>query len=63
MFICRRSIRGPLFVYLSDVLPFCDMKLTLFCVSTTAGLLHDVFQLVSVHPHPIEIGYGLREGY
>ena len=36
----------------SDVLPYCDMKLTLFCVSTTAGLLHDVFQLVSVHPHP-----------
>ncbi len=37
---------------LSDVLPFCDMKLTLFCVSTTAGLLHDVFQDVSAHSHP-----------
>jgi hypothetical protein len=35
------------------------MKLTLFCVSTTSGLLHDVFQLVSVHPIPIEICYGL----
>ena len=23
-----------------------------FCVSTTSGLLHDVFQTVSVHPHP-----------
>ena len=30
-----------------------------FCVSTTSGLLHDVFQLVSVHPIPIEICYGL----
>ena len=35
------------------------MKLTLFCVSTTPGLLHDVFQEVSVHPIPIEICYGL----
>ncbi len=25
-------------------LPFCDMKLTLFCESTTSGLLPDVFQ-------------------
>ena len=30
-----------------------------FCVSTTSGLLHDVFQYVSVHPIPIEICYGL----
>ncbi len=30
-----------------------------FCVSTTSGLLHDVFQFVSVHPIPIEICYGL----
>ena len=30
-----------------------------FCVSTTSGLLHDVFQTVSVHPIPIEICYGL----
>jgi hypothetical protein len=30
-----------------------------FCVSTTSGLLHDVFQNVSVHPIPIEICYGL----
>ena len=31
-----------------------------FCVSTTtSGLLHDVFQDVSVHPIPIEICYGL----
>ena len=30
-----------------------------FCVSTTSGLLHDVFQEVSVHPIPIEICYGL----
>jgi hypothetical protein len=37
---------------LRDALPFCDMKLTLVCVSTTSGLLHDVFQWVSVHPHP-----------
>ena len=44
---------------LRDALPFCDMKLTLFCVSTTSGLLHDVFQDVSVHPIPIEICYGL----
>ncbi len=29
---------------LRDTLHFCDMKLTLFCVSTTSGLLHDVFQ-------------------
>ena len=35
------------------------MKLTLFCVSTTSGLLHDVFQNVSVHPIPIEFCYGL----
>ena len=40
-------------------MPFCDMKLTLFCVSTNSGLLHDVFQDVSVHPVPIEICYGL----
>ncbi len=33
-------------------LPFCDMKLTLFCVSTASGLLHDVFQYVSAHFHP-----------
>ena len=33
-------------------LPFCDMKLTLFCVSTASGLLHDVFQDVSAHSHP-----------
>ena len=38
---------------------FCDLKLTLFCVSTTSGLLPDVFQWVSVHPIPIEICYGL----
>jgi hypothetical protein len=38
---------------------FCDMKLTLFRVSTTSGLLHDVFQYVSVHPIPIEMCYGL----
>ena len=38
---------------------FCDMKLTFFCVSTTPGLLHDVFQYVSVHPIPIEIFNGL----
>ena len=38
---------------------FCDMKLTYFCVSTTSGLLHDVFQSVSVHPIPIEMCYGL----
>jgi len=55
----RCSIRGPLFVYLRDALHFCNMKLTLFCVSTTSGLLHDVFQRVSVHPIPIEICYGL----
>jgi len=30
-----------------------------FCVSTTSGLLHDVFQYVSVQPIPIEICYGL----
>ena len=30
-----------------------------FCVSTTSGLLHNVFQYVSVHPIPIEICYGL----
>jgi hypothetical protein len=40
-------------------LPFCDMKLTLFCVSTASGLLHDVFQNVSAHPIPIEICYGM----
>ena len=40
-------------------LPFCDMKLTLFCVSTNSGHLLDVFQYVSVHPVPIEICYGL----
>ena len=40
-------------------MPFCDMKLTLFCVSTASGLLHDVFQRVSVHPIPIEICYGM----
>ena len=38
---------------------FCDMKLTLFCVSTASGLLHDVFQYVSAHPIPIEICYGM----
>jgi hypothetical protein len=40
-------------------LPFCDMKLTLFCVSTASGLVHDVFQYVSAHPIPIEICYGM----
>ena len=35
------------------------MKLTPFCVSTTPGLLHDVFQYVSVHTIPIEICYGM----
>ena len=60
-----RSPPIPLFCFLSVTsvrqarLPLCDMKLTLFCVATTPGLLHDVFQDVSVHPHPIEIGYGL----
>ena len=55
----------PLFCFLSVPsvrqarLPFCDMKLTLFCVSTTPGLLHDVFQRVSVHPIPIDFCYGL----
>ena len=44
---------------LRDALHFCDLKLTLFCVSTTSGLVHDVFQLVSVHPIPIESCYGL----
>ncbi len=46
-------------MYLSDALHFCDTKLTLFGVSTTSGLLPDVFQWVSVHPIPIEICYGL----
>ena len=40
-------------------MPFCDMKLTFFCVSTASGLLHDVFQRVSAHPIPIEICYGM----
>jgi hypothetical protein len=35
------------------------MKLTLFCVSTASGLLHDVFQYVSAHPIPIEFCYGM----
>ncbi len=35
------------------------MKLTLFCVSITSGLLHTFFQNVSVHPIPIQICYGL----
>jgi hypothetical protein len=33
-------------------LPFCDMRLTFFCVSTASGLLHDVFQYVSAHSYP-----------
>jgi hypothetical protein len=36
------------------------MKLTFFVsLPLLAGLLHDVFQYVSVHPIPIEICYGL----
>ena len=50
--LCVPSVRQPR-------LPFCDMKLTLFCVSTASGLLHDVFQRVSAHPIPIEICYGM----
>jgi hypothetical protein len=68
VFVCRRWVHPvsvtmrpppiPLFCFISvpsvsqQRLPFCDMKLTLFCVSTTSGLLHDIFQDVSVHPHP-----------
>ena len=40
------------------------MQLTLFGVtllgpSLLCGLLHDVFQFVSIHPIPIEMCYGL----
>jgi hypothetical protein len=60
-FTVTQKVLFPLLVYwctvhytslLRDALHVCDMKLTFFCVSTTSGLLHDVFQLVSVHPHP-----------
>ena len=46
-------------VHASAMHAFLCHETNFFCVSTTSGLLHDVFQCVSVHPIPIEICYGL----
>ena len=46
-------------VHASATHAFLCHETNFFCVSTTSGLLHDVFQYVSVHPIPIEICYGL----
>ena len=56
----RCSIRGPLFVYLSNAFDETNsFGVTLLVPSLLCGLLHDVFQYVSAHPIPIEICYGM----